>query len=66
MMLEVDSVSAYYGKIRALWDVFLNVEKGEIVALIGANAAGKTTILDAISGLVHASSGSVDVSRSKD
>ena len=59
MMLEVDNVSAYYGKIRALWDVSINVEKGEIVALIGANAAGKTTILDTISGLVHASSGSV-------
>ncbi len=59
MMLEVDGVSAYYGKIRALWDVSLNVQKGEIVALIGANAAGKTTILDAISGLVHPASGSV-------
>ena len=53
MMLEVDNVSAYYGKIRALWDVSLTVEQGEIVALIGANAAGKTTILDIISGLVH-------------
>jgi branched-chain amino acid transport system ATP-binding protein len=59
MMLEVDSVSTYYGKIRALWDVSMNVEKGEIVALIGANAAGKTTILDTISGLVRPASGSV-------
>jgi branched-chain amino acid transport system ATP-binding protein len=59
MMLEVNSISAYYGKIRALWDVSINVEKGEIVALIGANAAGKTTILDTISGLIHPSSGSV-------
>jgi branched-chain amino acid transport system ATP-binding protein len=59
MMLEVDSISAYYGKIRALWDVSIKVEKGEIVALIGANAAGKTTILDAISGLVHPTTGSV-------
>ena len=59
MMLEVDSLTTYYGKIRALWDVSINVEKGEIVALIGANAAGKTTILDAISGLVHPASGSV-------
>ena len=59
MMLAVDGVSAYYGKIRALWDVSINVEKGEIVALIGANAAGKTTILDTISGLLHPASGSV-------
>src|SRR5208337_1838263 len=59
MMLEVDSVSAYYGKIRALWDVSINVKKGEIVALIGANAAGKTTILDTISGFIHPPSGSV-------
>jgi branched-chain amino acid transport system ATP-binding protein len=59
MMLEVDGVSTYYGKIRALWDVSINVDKGEIVALIGANAAGKTTILDTISGLVKPASGSV-------
>jgi branched-chain amino acid transport system ATP-binding protein len=59
MMLEVDNVSTYYGKIRALWDVSINVEKGEIVALIGANAAGKTTILDTISGHVRPVTGSV-------
>jgi branched-chain amino acid transport system ATP-binding protein len=59
MMLEVDGVSAYYGKIRALWDVSIKVDKGEIVALIGANAAGKTTILDTMSGLVQPTSGSV-------
>jgi branched-chain amino acid transport system ATP-binding protein len=59
MMLEVNGVSAYYGKIRALWDVSIKVEQGEIVALIGANAAGKTTILDAVSGFVRPSSGSI-------
>jgi len=59
MMLEVDKVSAYYGKIRALWDVSIKVDQGEIVALIGANAAGKTTILDTISGFVRPASGSV-------
>jgi len=59
MMLEVDKVSAYYGKIRVLWDVSIKVDKGEIVALIGANAAGKTTILDTISGFVRPASGSV-------
>jgi branched-chain amino acid transport system ATP-binding protein len=59
MMLDVNGVSAYYGKIRALWDVSIRVDKGEIVALIGANSAGKTTILDVISGLVQASTGSV-------
>jgi branched-chain amino acid transport system ATP-binding protein len=59
MMLRVDGVSTYYGKFRALWDVSIAVEKGEIVALIGANAAGKTTILDTISGLIHPASGTV-------
>ena len=59
MMLEVENVSAYYGKIRVLWDVSIKVDKGEIVALIGANAAGKTTILDTISGFVRPASGSV-------
>ena len=59
MMLELNAVNTYYGKIRALWDVSLRVDEKEIVALVGANGAGKTTMLNTISGMVHAASGSV-------
>ncbi len=59
MMLELNSVNTYYGKIRALWDVSLKVDEKEIVALVGANGAGKTTMLNTISGVIHPASGSV-------
>jgi branched-chain amino acid transport system ATP-binding protein len=59
MMLEVNSVNTYYGKVRALWDVSLRVDEKEIVALVGANGAGKTTLLHTISGMIHPTSGSV-------
>ena len=50
--LELTHVEAFYGKIRALNGIDLNVEQGEIVTLIGANGAGKSTTLKAISGLM--------------
>ena len=50
--LELTHVEAFYGKIRALKGIDLNVEQGEIVTLIGANGAGKSTTLKAISGLM--------------
>ncbi len=59
MMLEVNDIAVYYGKIAALKDVTLSVDEGEIVALIGANGAGKTTTLKTISGLRPLSRGSV-------
>jgi len=58
-MLELNAVNTYYGKIRALWDVSLRVDEKEIVALVGANGAGKTTMLNTISGMIHPTSGSV-------
>ncbi len=58
-MLEVENVHTYYGKIHALKDISLNVEKGEIVTLIGANGAGKSTTLKTISGLLRPRQGSV-------
>jgi branched-chain amino acid transport system ATP-binding protein len=58
-MLEVTRLHAYYGHIHALKDVSLAVEKGEIVTLIGANGAGKSTTLKTISGLLKPRQGSV-------
>lgn len=59
MLLELNSISTYYGKIQALKDVSLHVDEGEIVALVGANGAGKTTLLNTISGLLRAKSGTI-------
>lgn len=59
-MLKVENLDVYYGNIRALHEVSFEVKKGEIVTLIGANGAGKTTVLHAISGLVPVHSGKVD------
>jgi len=49
--LEVDNLSAFYGKAKALHEVGLNVKQGEIIAIVGANGAGKSTFLDSIMGL---------------
>ena len=58
-MLKVEGLNVYYGAIHALHDVSFEVRKGEIVTLIGANGAGKTTILHTVSGLVRPKSGKV-------
>ena len=58
-MLEVKNLNVSYGAIHAIHDVSLSVKSGEIVSLIGANGAGKTTILHTITGLTKASSGSI-------
>ena len=59
-MLKVDNINVYYGKIHALKDVSLEVRPGEIVALIGANGAGKSTTLRTISGLLRSKTGSIN------
>ena len=51
-LLDIQNLSAFYGKAQALTDVTLSVEEGAIVGIIGANGAGKSTLLDAIMGLV--------------
>ena len=58
-MLEVENVDAYYGKIHALKRISLNVDKGEIVTLIGANGAGKSSTLKTMSGLLRPRNGAV-------
>jgi branched-chain amino acid transport system ATP-binding protein len=55
--LVVEGLCAGYGDTQVLWDVSLRIEPGEIVALIGSNGAGKSSLLGALSGLVHTSSG---------
>jgi branched-chain amino acid transport system ATP-binding protein len=60
-LLEVQDVHSYYGNIHALKGVSLSVEKGEIVTLIGANGAGKSTTLKTISGIVRPRRGSVSL-----
>ena len=58
-MLEVENIHAYYGNIHALRGISLHVEKGEIVTLIGANGAGKSTTLKSISKLIQPQSGRI-------
>jgi len=59
-MLNVDRLSLFYGKIQVLWDVSLTVAEKEMVAIIGSNASGKTSLLNTISGLLTPSSGTVE------
>lgn len=58
-ILNIDNVHTYYGNIHALKGITINIEKGEIVTLIGGNGAGKTTTLRTISGLLKPREGSV-------
>ena len=58
-MLKIEDMHVYYGAIHAVKGVSFEVGEGEIVALIGANGAGKSTILKTISGLMHPRSGSI-------
>lgn len=58
-MLRIKNLHAYYGRIKALDNVSLHVQPGEIVSLIGANGAGKTTILNTISGLIRSAQGEI-------
>ena len=59
-MLCLENITVQYGKVVAVKDVTIEVAEGEIIALIGANGAGKSTTLRAISGLVRPSSGKID------
>lgn len=58
-MLKVDNINVYYGSIHAIRDVSFEVNDGEIVTLIGANGAGKSTILKTVSGLMKSKTGSI-------
>lgn len=58
-MLEIRDLEVYYGMIQAIKGISFDVDEGEVIALIGANGAGKTTILHTITGLLSAKSGSI-------
>jgi len=58
-MLDIKGISVYYGAIQALCDVTINVQPGEIVAIIGSNGAGKSTLLRTISGLLRPRTGTM-------
>ena len=61
-MLKVNDIHVYYGAIQALKGFSFHLEEGEIVALIGANGAGKSTILNTISGILHPTRGRLNIS----
>jgi len=58
-VLDIRNINVFYGDVQVIWDVSFNVREGEIVALIGANGAGKSTILRTISGLLRPASGEI-------
>ena len=58
-ILKVDDINVYYGSIHAIKGISFEVNQGEVVTLIGANGAGKSTTLNTISGLLHSKTGSV-------
>jgi branched-chain amino acid transport system ATP-binding protein len=59
MYLELKNIEVFYGSVKALKDVSINLKRGEIVTLLGANGAGKTTILRAITGLIQPKLGEI-------
>lgn len=59
-MLKVNDINVYYGSIHAIKGISFEVNEGEIVTLIGANGAGKSTVLKTVSGLLHSKTGSVE------
>ena len=59
-MLKVNDINVYYGNIHAIKGISFEVHEGEVVSLIGANGAGKSTVLQTISGLLHSKTGSIE------
>ncbi len=59
-MLEINNLNTFYGKTQALWDVSVKTDEREVVTLIGANEAGKTTLLKSICGLKRPTSGRIE------
>jgi len=58
-VLEIKNIDVFYGDVQVIWDISFNVKQGEIVALIGANGAGKSTTLKTISGILRPRKGEI-------
>jgi branched-chain amino acid transport system ATP-binding protein len=58
-MLEIKDIDVFYGDVQVIWDVSFEVKRGEVVALIGANGAGKSTVLKTISGIIKPKKGEI-------
>ena len=58
-MLSLSNLDAFYGDAQVLWNISIEVDKGEIVSILGANGAGKSTTLKIISGILRPMNGSV-------
>jgi branched-chain amino acid transport system ATP-binding protein len=61
-LLQVRDINVFYGESQALWDISFDVERGQLVTLVGANGTGKTTILKTINGLLSPRSGKISFS----
>jgi branched-chain amino acid transport system ATP-binding protein len=59
-ILKIDNLDVHYGDLQAVWDVSLTVEAGQIIAIIGANGAGKSTTLRSVAGLIPPSKGRIE------
>lgn len=59
-LLNITNLNVFYGDAQALWDINFKVHEGEVFSIIGSNGAGKSTILRALSGLIHPSSGQIE------
>ncbi len=58
-MLRVTNIDTFYGSLQVLWDISIDIKPGGIVAIIGANGSGKSSLLNTISGMIHPARGSV-------
>jgi branched-chain amino acid transport system ATP-binding protein len=58
-LLKVSNIDTFYGSLQVLWDISIEIAAGEIVAIIGANGSGKSSLLNTISGMIHPVKGSV-------
>jgi branched-chain amino acid transport system ATP-binding protein len=58
-MLEIKNIDVFHGDLQALWDVSMTIDDGQVVTLVGSNGAGKSTIMQTITGLVRPTAGSV-------
>lgn len=58
-ILQVNNINTFYGSLQVLWDISLEIKTGEMVAIIGANGSGKSSLINTISGMIHPAGGSI-------